>query len=323
MRYLAMLAAALLVLSGWSVPPAQAQAGKIASRNAEQVTLAFNPPLDTTLRFRVSRFKRRNGGPAMGGNWVEEARFVRSGNGYILYWRIDPASLPQKPQTGRAIVMQPRPMTEALAFDLDSEGGLLRIRDWDAVRTRLDDLAHDMAVVLVASMGSQERIDKVAGELKTALAGMSAEDAPVMILRNLTSIFDWCGMSMRVGEELEGTIQQPIPIVNGSVSMTTRVNLISVDPGRTAIFTMRGEVDRDQLKQMVNQVVARTGMLGNSARDQRLKRELEQLESMSLVDTTRAVIDLPTGLPVTLENERRVTVDGQWSAETLKIEWLR
>ena len=321
MRYLAMLAAALLVLTGWGASPAQEQAGKIASRNAEQVRLVFNPPLDTTLRFRVTRTKRRNGGAPQGGSWIEEARFVRSGSGFILYWRIDPASLP--PRQGRSIVLQPRAMTEALAFDLDSNGGLVRIRDWEVVRTRLGDLAYDMASVLAGSMGGPSRVDQVAGELKTMLSGMTAEQAPEMILRNLTIIFDWCGIEMRAGEAIETTVQQPIAMLDGSVAMHTRLTLDSVDPGRTAVFTMRGEIDRDALAKLVKDVVDRTGMLGNSARDQRLRRELEQLQQMSLVDTTRAVFDLPTGLPLSLENERRVTVDGMWSSELLKIEWLR
>lgn len=323
MRFLAMLAALTLALITVAQPAHAQIEAKIAARNADRVTLVFAPPLDTNLRFRISLTKTSDDEGQRSVSWIEEVRFVRNGNGFILYWRMDPASLPSATRQRSLAPMTRATTSEPIAFDLDSMGTVLRVRDWDVVRPRLANLPADAATLFAGSFDKPSEQGEVAAQLATLFNRMSAEEAAQLILKNLGVTLGWGELTMGVGEVIEETYEQPIPMFDTTVKMTTSQTLVSVDPGRTAVITMRSGVDRDALAKTLSDVMGAAGLADQSPEGQRRRREVERMRHLSLTDTTRILFDLPTGLTLSYRNERRVEVDGTWRVSILLIEWLR
>lgn len=308
------LAAALLACLAPALPLAAQTA---TSAKPATIDIVFNPPLDTPLRYRVARDRAaRAGRPAMSANWIEELRFTKAGDGFVVHWRMDPASLPAE-MRAPALAPMIAPFTgEPIAFDLDAEGNVLRVRDWPAAQARIL-AAVDAAGQLVPAADH----DKVTPQVRAMFAALTAETAPSAMLRNVEPLFGGGGLSMTVGEAIDAPIEQPVPMLGGSVAMTVTVNLTAAEPGRTATLTSRSEYDPESFRQLLARVVDRFAPAEKAAR----KRELEQaMPDMMLTETGTTLIDLPSGMPLRFENRRTATIDGKpIPVESLVLTWLR
>lgn len=308
------LAAALLACLA-AAPPAAAQ----ASTRAEPATIdiVFNPPTDAPMRYRVARDRAaRTSRPGMSASWVEELRFTRAGDGFIAHWRMEAASLPPE-MRAPGIAPMIAPFTgEPIAFDLDAEGTVLRVRDWPAAQVRIL-AAVDAAGQLIPAADR----DKVMPQVRAMFTGLTAETAPSALLRNVEPLFGGGGLSMHVGEEISTPIEQPVPLLGGRVAMDVTVTLSAAEPGRTATLTSRSDYDPDSFKRLLTQLADRFTPAEKAARTQ----ELEQmLPEMLLSETGTTLIDLPSGMPLRYENRRIATIDGKTvPVESLALTWLR
>jgi len=315
MRSILAGAAAALLVCLTPAMPAAAQ----ASSTAEPATIdiVFNPPLDTPLRYRVVRDRAaRPGRPAAVANWVEELRFAKTADGFLAYWRMDAASLPPEMRVP-AVAPMVAPFTgEPIAFELDAEGNILRVHDWSAAQARV------MAAVEAATamIPAADR-DKVMPQVRAMFAGLTAETAPSMLLRNVEPLFGGGGLSMEPGEVIRAPIEQPVPLLGGSVAMEVTLTLGAVEPGRTATLTSRTEYDPDSFKQLLAHAVDRFAPADKAARKQQLE---QMMPEMLLSEASTTLIDLPSGMPLRFENRRTAKIDGKdVPVETLALTWLR
>ncbi len=308
------LAAALLACLAPALPVAAQTASK-----AEPATIdiVFNPPTDTPMRYRITRDRAaRASRPAMSASWVEELRFTRAGDGFIAQWRMDGDSLPPE-MRGPAVAPMVAPFTgEPIAFDLDAEGTVLRVRDWPAAQARIL-AAVDAAAQLIPAADR----DKVMPQVRAMFTGLTAETAPSALLRNVNPVFGGGGLSMHVGEAISTPIEQPVPMLGGSVAMDVTVTLSAAEPGRPATLTSRSDYDPDSFKQLLTQLADRFAPAEKAAR----KQELEQmLPEMLLSEAGTTLIDLPSGMPLRYESKRTATIDGKTvPVESLVLSWLR
>jgi hypothetical protein len=292
---LAAAAAALLVC----LTPALPAAAQTATTTPEPATIEvpFNPPLDTVLRYRVDNARAaRPGQPALATNWIEELRFTRTADGLLAYWRMDWASLPALMRTPMMTPMI-RPMTgEPIGLELDATGTPLRVHDWPATKARLI-----RAVEGTKAMIPPAQAAAVMPKLLAMFDGLTAESAVPMLLKNLSPVFDFGGVAMEIGETRTGPVEQPVPLINASVSTTMTLTLSAATPGATATFVSRTELDPESMRQLMAQLVARFGAL-DAAAAARQKQELAK--SVDLSAETKAIVDLKTGLPTRFESRR-------------------
>lgn len=308
------LAAVLLACLAPNLP-ATAQTATRAEPVA--IDIVFNPPLEVSLRYRVARDRAaRPGRPAVAANWIEELRFTKSAGGFVALWRMDPASLPAE-MRAPAVAPMVTPFTgEPIAFELDAEGNVLRVRDWPAAQARIM-AAVDAAGQLIPAADR----DKVMPQVRAMFSALTAETAPSMLLRNVDPLFGGGGLSMTVGEAIQTPIEQPVPLLGGSVMMDVTVTLTAAEPGRIATLASRSEYDPASFRELLAAVVDRFAPAEKAARKQQLE---QMMPDLMLTDTATTLIDLPSGMPLRFESRRSATIDGKPTpVESLVLTWLR
>ncbi|MBB4098595.1 hypothetical protein [Sphingomonas kyeonggiensis] len=315
MRSILTGAAAALLACLVPLAPAAAQSG--AAATPATIDIVFNPPLDTPLRYRVVRDRAaRKDWPAVVTNWVEELHFARAGDGFVAHWRMDPASLPAEMHAPTVAPMVAPFTGTPIAFDLDAEGNVLRVRDWPAAQARMMAAVDAAAAIIPAN----ER-DRVMPQIRAMFTALTAETAPSMLLRNVDPLFGGGGLSMKVGEAIRTPMAQQVPLLGGSVTMDVTVTLTTAEPGRTATLVSRSEIDPESLKQLMARMVDR---FGTSRDGEKLKREFaEKMPEMLVTEGSTTLIDLPSGMPLRFESRRTAKIDGkEVPVETLTLSWL-
>jgi hypothetical protein len=289
---------------------APAFAQDAAKADAAQVEIRFNPPLDTPQQFRVTRSKARGGATTKPVSWIEELRFARNGKGFILYWHMVWDSLPA---TVRApnVASLTRPFAQdPIAFDLDSNGNVLRARDWATVQPKLIGVARDTGHLLKVT-------DALAERLVALFQKLDAESAPSIILKNIDPVLGGGGIAMRVGETRDSSRDVAVPIFDGTIRQNVTATMRAAD-ARSATIDTVSKIDPDSLRKLS---ASMAGLAPEKRPD--LQRGQAAIQQLSVVDTTSMTVDRASGLPIRLENRRVTQVEGVEQIETLLIEWIQ
>jgi hypothetical protein len=318
-RFLVAIVAATLTISGNSAlaQPATAPAG-------QHVDIAFAPPLDTQLRFRITKTKVRSDRPATPAvSWSEELRFVRSGDGFILHWRMLAESLPPEMRAPAVAAMITPFIGDPIAFDLDADGNLLRVRDWDNLKPKLLAAVDSSLPAIQRRMPDKTEAAAIIGQVRALFDGVDAEQATTLMLKNIAPVLHWGGTSLELGKTVTETNDQTVMMLGDNVAQTVHVTLTALNPGKSARIDVRTETDQASIQQLMATLAQRFGPSEDPARKAQMERELAKMEQMTLTDTAVVIVDLATGLPTTLDNSRKASVKGVTQTETLRIEWLR
>lgn len=292
--------------------PLQVQQAQPAE--AQAIETRFAPPLNAVQRFRLTITKR-----GQTHSWVEEVRFERAGDAYIAHWRMDPAALPPAMKHPLLAPMI-RPFTGApLAFELDEEGSVTRVRDWETQRARLLKVVEDSRPLIEAGSGADKReADTVLAATRAMFAQLDAQSGAQIILKNIDPIFGWGGYALELGQPLDGTETVPIALLGTTLDRRSTIALTSLEPGLARI-TLRSEFDGAALRSSIERIRALVDN-GDPAARARFATSMAQLDQMRAVQTSTVTLDLATGLPNRLE--ANVAVDGK-TGERVLIEWLK
>lgn len=320
MRLTKLLMMTMLALGADMASPALAQ--DVTKARAPVILVTFNPPLDKIQRFRVTRSKATGTKMELSLSWIEELRFVRNGDGYVLYWRIPWDTLPPEMRQPLIAPMM-RPFTgEPIAFELDSEGGVLGVQDWPSVKPKLLEAVSNSRGVLGKGQKDQEAVDSVIARVRTMFENMSAEDAGTVILKNIGPVLGLGGLEMRVGETRTDMVEVPVPPFGASVTQNVTLTMTAAEPGRSATIRVVKKMDRASMQKLMEAIFAQFPA-NDPARRKQMERELAATDQLTVVDTTTTVIDLTAGLPMSLETRRVGNADGVEKVDTVLIEWLR
>lgn len=284
-----------------------------AATEAEAVSLTFAPPLDVPLRYRVAQSRARTGLPTTKSDWVEVLRYARSGDGFVLQWKIDGDSV-QGPLGDPATAALLQPFTgDPIAFDVDEEGEVLRARDWDRVRPRL------LALVDTLAKAPGRTEDDVAAfaQVRSLFEAITAEQAPDILLKSIKPALGWGGVSMQAGESNTTTAPVMLPVFQVPVERSTTLTLEAVTPAELR-FRILAEIDGESLRAMMGGVAERMGIDPESDKGREMRTQLAQMAS-NMVDTSVATFDRDTALPRHLRNERRAVVSDKSLVQTLEI----
>jgi hypothetical protein len=319
--------AAGLALAGAALP---VQAGQPAQKLTPTVAksavlIPFNPPLNVPQRYRVSKSKLRNGAVLASGSFVERISFSKSANGYVMQWKMEPDGEPSGAAQDPAAALIAQIWAEPVAFDINADGTILRARDWPAVQARLQKTL-DAVITTAVAKESPDQVAEMRAAMNSALAplfGGSAEQAPANILKNLNPALGWGGSSFTDGDTVtnETLVPTPLSAIPLKASVVTRIGPVA--PGETITIISETQHDPAVLSAAMKDFFGR--ILASMPADQRAKAEATMPKDLSvdLVDKSKFVIDLKTGLPMLFTNERAMTMAGQGGGgETLKVERL-
>ncbi|QDX26645.1 hypothetical protein FPZ54_11850 [Sphingomonas suaedae] len=309
-RWIVLLAACLATPAPIEAHPPGPQAAQPVE--VQRVETRFAPPVDSPQRFRLTVTKRNQTQ-----SWIEEVRFERTDEGYVAHWRMDAASLPAAMKHPLLIPMI-RPFTGTpLAFDLDDEGSLAGVRDWEERRTQLLKSVEDSRPLILADSGADaQKADAVLGAVRAMFARLDARGGASVILKNLAPIFGWGGYALTLGEAVSGAEMIEIPLLGTEIERRTTITLASVQSGVARIM-IRSEFDGSALRAAIAPIRTMVEN-GDPAAKARFSQSMAQLDQMTAVQRTTAMLDLATGLPRRLEVS--VAADGK-DGERVLIEW--
>lgn len=314
------LALLLALAPALACDPAIAQTTSTA---AAKVDIVFAPPLDSVLRFRITRSRARGEQPESKASWIEEMRFVRDGEGFVLHWRMDPASLPAEMRDPRIAPMVAPFTGTPIAFEMDADGTLLRVRDWDKLRPEILGLVDKAVALRSEDEENKEQAAQISAQVRAMFDGVDAEGATQMLLKNIAPALNWGGTSMTLGETVTESAERPMPMFGASLLQHIRSTMTALDPGRTARIEMRMDNDRDSLNAFVAGIVQQFGPADDAETKRRIAGEVAKIADFTVVDQTIVELDLATALPRTLNNTRSATVASVKQSDKLLIEWLR
>lgn len=294
-----------LVVSALSgVTSAAAQTKETAATPA-RASVKFVPPLGRTLRFQVSVQKYKDGKPTSPRPiaWVEEVRYEKADQGFTLYWRMDPASLPPELKIP-ALAPMIKPYTGApLAFEVDSSGEVVRAKDWPAMLAGVKTSLNGARPMLLAQPGANaEIVDKVIGLVLGRFANLTPEQAPDVILQNITPIFSWSEFSMAVGETREASIQLPSPLLKATVAGHARVSLVALD-AQSATLSDHETIDSAEIDRLLKVLMTQMG-------EAKVAPAITRAD-LDIVTDVKIVVDVATGLVSRFELESHAGDGGQ------------
>lgn len=306
---------AIAVAAGLPLFPAAAQTAASAAATATQpsTALAFRPPLDKPLRYRVVQSRTRSNQPSGATDWIEILRFAKTDTGFRLEWHIDAASVASLLRNpGLAPLLAPF-TGEPIAFDLDPTGEVLTVRDWDQVRPRL--LASIDAL-------TNQGLDRTAlTAVRSLFERITAEQAPALLLKSVQPVFSWSGVALQPGAPRSTIETVTIPVFNIPLDRTTTVTLEPITNPAERRFHLFTRVEDAAFKRMMAQIAAQMGIAPDSPKGKAMQANLAQTTT-SIRDESVAVVDAATALPRFFRNERSAAAEGQQIRQTLELTLL-
>ncbi|NJR73675.1 MAG: hypothetical protein HC773_08300 [Scytonema sp. CRU_2_7] len=195
-----------------------------------------------------------------------------------------------------------RPYLMPMTVELDASGEMVRMRDWEAMRSQLRQLPEAAAAM------SREPLDE-AGiaalmSLLDSIINASAEDAPAGIIRGWPSVLGYGGAEFDLGETLEaetqvtgGLLSAPIPaVVQGSLTRT---------PAGTLRLFQTTLYDPAEMRAATLAIVE---SLRTQAANSGRTNPRDELQSISITDDVEIEFDPLTGLPLTARLARITTM---------------
>ena len=303
-RLLAALAFALgAPLSGQE----PAEASPTEDVGAEAVTIPFDPPLGTPVTYAL-RFERKRPSGDSVIEFEQRLTFEPIASGFVLPLEVlsfdsegrrfdlaDKRVLDNVPAALRVYLL---PMT----VELDASGEMVRMLDWDAMRTQLRQLPEAAATMSGAPM-NEAGIAAVRSVLDPII-NVSAEDAPAQIIRGWPNVLGYGGAELVLGEAVEadtqvtgGILKAPIPaVVQGSLTRSPAGNL------RLFQTTLYDPADmREATLALVERLRTQAGKSGGP-------KPGDELQSISITDDVEIEFEPVTGLPITARLARITSV---------------
>lgn len=277
---------------------------------AETVTIPFDPPIDTPLTYAM-RFERKRPGGDSVYDYEQRLTFERIEEGFLLRLetlsftfggrRLDLAD--SRVMGGLPAALRPYflPMT----VELDAAGEMVRMRDWEAMRADLRGLPETAAELSGVPLDAAGRaaIAQVLGPIINA----SAEDAPALMIRGWPSVLGYGGFELDLGETYETESGADGGLLPASIPAVVQFRLTRTPDGKLRLFQSTS-YDPEAIRAATNAVIdaarAQAGFGSKSDAG-------EALDAMRFSDNVDIAFDSVTGMPITAEVLRVISVDAK------------
>lgn len=275
---------------------------------AETVTIPFDPPLGTPLTYAM-RFERKRPGGDIAYDYEQRLTFERIGDGFVLRLetlafivggqRLDLADK----RVLAAIPAALRPYLMPMAVELDAAGEMVRMRDWEAMRANLRGLPEAAAQMSGVPLDAAGRA--AVAQLLGPIINASAEDAPALMIRGWPSVLGYGGTELDLGETYEAEDGVDGGLLPASIPAVSQFTLTRTPEGKLRLFqstTYDPEAIRGATNAVIDAARAQAGFEGKSGAG-------EAVDAVQFSDNADIVFDPTSGMPITAEVLRIVSVD--------------
>ena len=277
---------------------------------AETLTIPFDPPLGTPLRYAMTFEKKgRRGSPPV--TMEQELTFKRMGAGYLLTLKHQTIVVGEfrgdltNPRILNAMPAGLRPFIMPLTIELNEAGEMVRMHDWDGVRKALRDLPRTLAQLEGDSPDSDA--SKMVEQVMAPMLNASAEDAPALIIRGWPDVMGFGGVEMEEGEPYEAIGETEDDLALGAVDGSGFMWLTRTDAGHYN-FKQTTTYDPESLAQLTRSVQQTFANAGGPAPKEITANDPTKI---SMIDEINFIFDGKTGLPVSTIANRIVGAEGE------------
>ncbi|MCL9999755.1 MAG: hypothetical protein NBV68_10255 [Erythrobacter sp.] len=275
---------------------------------SETVTIPFDPPIGTPLTYGLRFERKRHGGDSVF-DYEQRLTFERIAEGFLLRLetlaftvggqRLDLADS----RVMGAIPAALQPYFLPMTVELDAAGEMVRMRDWEAMRGSLRGLREAAAEMSGVQLNAAGRA--AIAQFIFPILNASAEDAPALMIRGWPSVLGYGGVELDLGETYEAEDGIDSGLLPASIPAVAQFTLTRTPEGNLRLFQSTiydPEAIRGATNAVIDAARAQVGGAGKSPAG-------ETLDGMQLTDNADIVFDPTTGMPITAEVLRIVSVD--------------
>lgn len=319
-RLLAPLAAAALALTLPGAVAAQSPAA--AGTEAADLATRFDPPLGKPLRYKLTQEKVRDG-KAESSVMEQEVTYTRGSEGVVMTLR------PLRVTSGATTIdltdskapLPPmlKPLMGPVAFDLDSDGAIVRVRGWEDYKKNLIAAIPAIAAEAQPDKAKRPQAEAFMRDFFGKYLAASAEQAPQLVMKGWPDVLDLMGASAPLGAPVKTTSVASSPLLPDPLNYN--VTLKMTEPtGGTLRIEVTSVPDPAELKAAVTSLV--DSMLKTAAPDVKMGRaELEKaFTGMDLTMTMVVDLDARTGVVRRAVLEKHIKMDDRSGLDRITIE---
>lgn len=319
-KLIAPLAAAALALTLPAVAGAQNPAA--AAAEAAELATRFDPPLDKPLRYKLTQEKVRDGKNETA-VMEQEVTYSRGSEGVVMTLR----SL-RLTTGGTSIdltdpkVPLPPPLkllTAPVAFDLDRDGSIARVRGWEDYKRNLIAAIPAMVAMSEPDPAKRPQTERIIRDFIGKFVGTSAEDAPHLVAKGWPDVLDVMGISAPAGEWMETETEETIALFPEPIGYTITLKMDQL-PGGALRIEMTSVPDPAQLKAAI---IGLAESMRKSAPPDLPMRPLSPEDQMAAMDLTMTMVvdlDARTGLVRRAVTERNIKTGKEKALDRITIE---
>lgn len=274
----------------------------------ETVTIPFDPPLATPLTYALRFERKRESGDSVY-DYEQRLTFERIAEGFVL--RLETLAIMGGGQRfeladERVLAVIPaalRPYFLPMTVELDATGQMVRMRDWEAMRANLRSLPEAAAALSGVPLDAVRRA--AVAQLFGPIINASAEDAPALMIRGWPSVLGYGGTELDLGETYETESGVDGGLLPASIPTVAQFTLTRTPEGNLRLFQStiyHPEAIRAATNAVIDAARAQAGFAGKSPAG-------ETLDGMQVSDNADIVFDPETGMPITAEVLRVISVD--------------
>ena len=317
---LAPLAAAGLALSLPTAAEAQAPA---AAPAAADLQTRFDPPLDKPLRYKLTQEKTRGDKTESSvleqqitytrtsAGMVMELKPLRATAGAISFDLTDPQA---------QVPPMLKPLLAPVSFDLDSDGGIVRVRDWELYKQNLNASIPAIAAGIEPDQAKRPQAEKFLHDFFAKYTEASAEQAPQLVLKGWPDVLGLMGVSAPEGAVIETTSVASVPLFPQPLNYKVKLKMTRPAGAGTLRIEVNSVPDPAAVKAavagLVETMLQSTPAAGTTGRAD-LERELGGLD---LTMTMLVDLDATSGLVRRAVLEKHVSMAATTGVERITIE---
>jgi hypothetical protein len=287
------------------------------------LSVPFDPPLEQDLLYSVIRTKIS---PEETRTTTSEQvlRFSVQEGGFILtlrYVGFSGAGISIKldsPDAIKTVPTEMRPFVMPLAFDLNRDGEIVRVRNWPSIQAAFAEIPKMLAEENEGS--KRDTVISIAEAVVKPFQNMTAEQAPNHILKGWPSVLGLGGLELEYGVEMEADGEIPSGLLPVAIPTKIRISLSQSANGRDLHFKQISITDEEVLGATLSKFMLNLGAGLPAQQRANLEKGADLIRRMRIEERLDIDFDASSGLVNKAAIERKILMDSQDAGgETLTI----
>lgn len=296
-----------------SCGPGKAARSSAATAKPEILSIPFAPPVNTELRYAVTRTKAS---PEKNSTiTLEEVHlFTPATDGYVLTIRTTHLSMENKafdltsPAGQQSVPLELRPFLLPVTVDVGRDGSLVRLRDWPRIREAIASLP-DMMASLQKTPETQEEMRKIGTNAMAHFLTLTAEQAPAVMLKTWAPLFGYGGAELEAGELYEGTEEAPSPLLPVNLAMTQQLMLSRTEEGHFH-YQLQSQPDQKQIAAVTTRFLRQMGEGLTADKRANLEEAVNKMKTMKMENHLDLILNASSGIVEQATVMKLVSIEG-------------